>query len=227
MEIIHNTFKPLIGISQNLPTDLATKLLHRFSSAEGYEPQPHAHELLRDLRDTPPPQFDRVVVGVVTNSDDRVPNILTSLGLRVGSLRYGVQAPPQQQRSASKREDDVDFTVMSYDVGHEKPDVRIFQAADEMLNVTLRSRGESVEKADAGSWEKIYVGDEYDKDVFGARNAGWHTVLVGGESLSERSDVRWLDDGSQRSLMDILRSETGGAAFRNLRELQRWLVPAC
>ena len=83
-KIIHNTFKPLIGKDESLPSGFTQKLFQRFSSSDGYELQPHATELLHHLRNRPATRFDRVVVGVITNSDDRVPGILSSLGLRVG-----------------------------------------------------------------------------------------------------------------------------------------------
>ena len=68
---------------------------------------------------------------------------------------------------------DIDFTVMSYDVGYEKPDKRIFEAAEGLLATLPAAAG-----TETSSWDKLYVGDEYEKDVVGARNAGWSSVLL-------------------------------------------------
>lgn len=213
----------MIGKNQELPAGFSQKLFQRFSSSEGYELQPGVTEILRHLRNTPPTRFDRVVVGVITNSDDRVPGILSSLGLQVGPLRYGVQSPPRQK--ASMQEYDLDFTVMSYDVGHEKPDVRIFRAAEEMLDVILQSQSESSTKTDLSAWENIYVGDEYDKDVVGAHVAGWYAILVSSETPSQDVGMKWLEDATPGDLLPILASsEVVGA--RTLRELEGWLLRA-
>jgi hypothetical protein len=136
---------------------------------------------LQSLSTTPQRQKDakqRLVIGVITNSDDRVPDVLSSLGLRVNGLRYNsdtkmmVEESEQQEGEGAK---DIDFCIMSYDVGVEKPGREIFDAAISTLSSMLDSEGNSHEEND---WEKVYVGDEVGKDAKGAVLAGWDAVLL-------------------------------------------------
>ncbi|KAI9316360.1 HAD-like domain-containing protein [Dichotomocladium elegans] len=66
-----------------------------------------------------------------------------------------------------------DFVLPSCLAGHEKPDIEIFEKA-------LRIAGERAENA-------IHVGDDVEKDYHGARNAGWHAILL------ERSKLSYQD----------------------------------
>ncbi|KAK4998388.1 hypothetical protein LTR66_002362 [Elasticomyces elasticus] len=175
-QIIRNTFKPLLLPSQSLPEDLAPQLLHRFSSKEGYvlfpDVLPFFEELrkarLRNVRS----EDVQTVVGIVTNSDDRVPGILDSLGLNVDQLRFGQDVSAGQAGG----EVDIDFVVMSYDVGFEKPHRRMFDAATETLRNLLAARSAAHPGID--SWDVVYVGDELEKDVLAAEDAGWSAALL-------------------------------------------------
>ncbi|KAK4570303.1 hypothetical protein LTR86_002383 [Recurvomyces mirabilis] len=201
--IIHNTFHPLINLDNNdnttLPQDLAPRLLHRFASKEGYNLTPGTIPLLQALRANPPAPIDKLAIGIITNSDDRVPGILTSLGLRVSPLTYSGDNSSTIPNPGE--EYDIDFTVLSYDVGHEKPDRRIFDAAEELLRSLLVAQG-----TEMGDWQKVYVGDEYAKDVVGAREAGWGAVLVGDGAAENHEDVREMQEGQGGDLLDVLRS---------------------
>ncbi|OAR05881.1 hypothetical protein LLEC1_05664 [Akanthomyces lecanii] len=222
--VIHRTFAPLIRENQPLPSALVPALLHRFASDEGYEAQPDLVPALRALRR---PQsrhrFDKVVIGVVTNSDDRVPSILSSLGLKVSPLRYG------SEEAASPRPGDacdVDFHCMSYDVGHEKPNVQIFHAADSMLARILTAReGKEPTPEQTHSWCKVYVGDEHAKDVVGATNAGWHPILL--DTDSQASQVAKLEDCPDQSLAGVFRLHPV-VRVPSIRALASWLSrPDC
>ncbi|ATY59174.1 haloacid dehalogenase [Cordyceps militaris] len=197
--VIHNTFTPLIPEQQPFPPALVPALMHRFASNEGYDAQPDLVSALRALRRPGAwHALDEVVVGVVTNSDDRVPSILSSLGLRVSPLRYSDDAhavPPPQEAY------DVDFHCMSYDVGCEKPDVRIFRAAESMLTRIVAAREGPVPAAE--SWYKVYVGDEHAKDVIGATGAGWFPILL--DADTEASAVAKLEDLPDRSISAVVR----------------------
>ena len=164
-----------------------------------------------------------MVVGVITNSDPRVPDVLSSLGLRVSPLRYG--SLPSAGDSDPELEYDIDFSVMSYDVGREKPDKRIFAAAEEMLQITLQAGGMSTAVEDSDSWRKVYVGDEYDKDVVGATSAGWNAVLVDGEGIGKHDDVKWFDDDPAGNLQDVFNTSKA-VGFSSLGKLARWLPPS-
>ena len=219
-QIIYNTFSPYMQPGQQIPSDLAPKLIHRFNSNEGYTLYDDVLPLLRKLRGRPTTTSndERVVVGVITNSDDRTSDILTSLDVRVNALRYGGEAAPQRTEDC-----DIDFTVLSYDVGVEKPDKRIFEAAEGMIPAVLQSRaGGSGMEAGSESWEKVYVGDEYAKDVVGALDAGWNAVLVDREPGDKRSEVEWLDDRAPGSLFEVFEIARA-VGFSSLAKLAEWL----
>ncbi|KAH7329582.1 HAD-like domain-containing protein [Stachybotrys elegans] len=173
--VIHKTFTPLLAKDQPLPEDLAPRLLHRFSSRDGYDAEPNLVSALKALkRQTAHQRFDKIIVGVITNSDDRVPDVLSSFG--VNSF-------------------DIDFHCMSYDVGVEKPEKLIFSAAEGMLSKIIAVReGKTPAEggSDVGAWQKVYVGDEYAKDVVGAANAGWNPVLL--DSEGNTADVPMLKE---------------------------------
>jgi FMN phosphatase YigB (HAD superfamily) len=246
LKIIHNTFAPYYPPHQTTaPPNLIPSLIHRFHSSEGYTLFPDVVPLLKQLRNQQQSRRSdnaarRVVIGVITNSDNRTASILTSLGVRVSPLHYNEERPEQSSPGNSSKEDfDVDFTVLSYDVGAEKPDGRIFGAAEEMLGTLLRREGAagSPSDADAGvsaeAWSKVYVGDEYQKDVVGATRAGWKAVLVEREDVAgagrgEREGVEWL--GGKRpaaatrpsSIFDVFAS-TDAVGIGSLKELGKWL----
>ena len=118
------------------------------------------------------------MIGVITNSDDRVPDVLSSLGLRVNGLRYDTSSEKileQSKRGEGEEVQDIDFCIMSYDVGVEKPHSEIFNAAVSTLDSLLSTEGNSFERND---WDLLYVGDEVAKDAKGAVNAGWDAVLL-------------------------------------------------
>ncbi|KAF5620054.1 haloacid dehalogenase [Fusarium sp. NRRL 52700] len=173
--VIHNTFTSLAKDNKPLPEDLAPRLLHRFASKEGYETEPGLVEAFKKLRQNPTRNFDSLVIGVITNSDDRIPSILSSLGLAVSPLRYGTKS---DFTKLSDKSYDIDFHCMSYDVGVEKPDKRIFGAAEHMLAQVISGNNMRKPEQDTSSWQKVYVGDDYSKDVLGSSNAGWNPVLL-------------------------------------------------
>jgi putative hydrolase of the HAD superfamily len=58
----------------------------------------------------------------------------------------------------------LDFKVTSAEVGYDKPRPEIFMAA--------------LEKGKVKSKEALYVGDQYDVDIIGARGVGMKAVLI-------------------------------------------------
>lgn len=143
-------------------------LLERFSSSEGYSLYPDVLPFFRSLGDSTN-DFCRsrqnTIIGVLTNSDDRVPRILSSFGLQVGSRRYG--EPLFDQRITPDASHDIDFVALSYDIGFSKPDPRIFDATKKMAQNAL---GEDL--------RCIHVGDDLEKDYHAAQAAGWQSVLL-------------------------------------------------
>jgi FMN phosphatase YigB (HAD superfamily) len=164
------------------------------------------------------PESGRVVIGIITNSDNRTADILTSMGVRVNPLHHGDQ--PKPEPPTSQKQFDIDFTVLSYDVGYEKPDTRIFTAAEEMLASLLATDGQ--QQVDASEWRKVYVGDEYAKDVVGATEAGWKAVLIDREVDGQNEDVVWLHEDQPASLWDVL-ARTTAVGFSSLGQLGEWL----
>ena len=113
---------------------------------------------------------------------------------------------------------------MSYDVGHEKPKKRIFQAAEEMLDPALKSRGDTSTTRDPKAWEKVYVGDEYDKDVVGARRARWYSILISEEPTDDdKTGVKWLEDEPPRDLMPIFEGKASDVGLGSVRSIVEWL----
>jgi hypothetical protein len=213
-----------------MPEDLASKLLHRFSSSEGYIAPPGIPELLRKLKvggalvdGRSRGHFDRVVLGVITNSDDRVPLILSSLGFRVAALRAGQDITAGDPSVLPRENVDLEFVCMSYNVGFEKPHGRLFQAAEEMALHGLTAVPEGNEEiAPLDSWSKVLVGDEYEKDVVGALTSGWDAVLIGAEAASQ-STLRRVEDVRKELPTDVL---NGGVAIRasGIQEVVEWLM---
>ncbi|KAM6480245.1 hypothetical protein HDV62DRAFT_105848 [Trichoderma sp. SZMC 28011] len=218
--VIHKTFTPLIRSDQALPPSLVPKLMHRFSSSEGYDAQHDLVPALRALRHEKSLQgFDKVVIGVVTNSDDRVPSILSSFGLNVSPARFG-----SEDQMDVNHEDryDIDFHCMSYDVGVEKPDTRIFNAAELMLSRIIAARhGKAPAEADLQSWQKVYVGDEYAKDVVGSTDAGWNPVLL--DVAGTSTQVTSLEDCPPQALQDLFKQHAV-VRVRSIRALASWFT---
>jgi FMN phosphatase YigB (HAD superfamily) len=178
--VIHNTFVQTLKPGQNFPPALADELYQSFATNEPYTLYPDVKDFFFELQKyketgttySIPWRFKKIIVGIITNSDDRVPSILQSFGLQVGPRRADsishvtTKTPPQN---------DIDFVVLSYDVGHEKPDRRIFEAATSVFERTLIEVGGGL---DVNDFEKLYVGDDLEKDYLGAMAAGWHSVLL-------------------------------------------------
>ncbi|KKO99016.1 hypothetical protein THAR02_08887 [Trichoderma harzianum] len=205
---------------QALPPALVPKLMHRFSSSEGYDAQRDLVPALRALRHEKSLQgFDKVVIGVVTNSDDRVPSILSSFGLNVSPARFGSE---DQMDVNHEGRYDIDFHCMSYDVGVEKPDTRIFNAAELMLSRIIAARhGKAPAEADLQSWQKVYVGDEYAKDVVGSTDAGWNPVLL--DVAGTSTQVTSLEDCPPQALQELFKQHAV-VRVRSIRGLASWLT---
>lgn len=228
VQIIRNTFQPLVGDQTQLPSDLVPQLLHRFWSREGYTLYPDAVPLIQRVRrECVARDSSRVVIiGVITNSDDRVPAILTSLGLRVSPLRVGVDG---EHATSPDKEHDIDFAVMSYDAGYEKPDRRIFDAAVRLAEEVAATTRSSDARDD--DWEKIYVGDEYDKDVVGALNADWKAVLIDREQQGycdhpKVSSLARLNEKQSKGDLRAMFATSPAVACSSLATLAEWIIEA-
>ncbi|KAM0703642.1 hypothetical protein Q7P35_009581 [Cladosporium inversicolor] len=222
--IIHNTFKHYYQPGQDqAPTNLIPSLIHRFHSKEGYTLYPDVLPLLKQLK-SPNHQAQqhhhpRVVIGIITNSDNRTADILTSLGVHVNPLHYGDQPSHSSATQTAAGNFDIDFTVLSYDVGFEKPSRAIFAAADETLASLLSA---DHQKVNPDEWRKVYVGDEYEKDIVGATQAGWKAVLVDRERAGDCDGVEWLHGDEPADVLAVL-ERTKAVGFSSLGQLGEWL----
>ena len=72
-------------------------------------------------------------------------------------------------------------------------------------------------------WLKVYVGDEYAKDVVGARSAGWKVILLGDAAAAGHEDV--LATGGGANLFATLHSDVGtnAVSVQDYDELSRGL----
>ncbi|KAL8732887.1 MAG: hypothetical protein Q9166_002488 [cf. Caloplaca sp. 2 TL-2023] len=183
--------------SSPVPEGLVASLLRRFSSSEGYQ-----------LYDDVIPFFDhlhnwrktasasrlgpsRVQVGIISNSDDRVPSILASLGIRVAGRRYGSSI------IESTKHFDIDWVVMSYDVSNEKPDRGIFDAA-KALSASFMGQESAY----------LHVGDSIDEDYHGALKAGLQSVLLDRDGTHESNVPKAARVTDLSSLVQKLKGET-------------------
>lgn len=169
---------------------MVPELLHRFSSSEGYNLYPDVLPFFQQLRrkkqkDSAP--GSGTTVGIITNSDDRVPSILVSLGISVRPLKLGRPQWDSTHFDALAREaGDIDFVALSYDIGFEKPDRRIFHAVRNLM-----------EQVKGDDCDFLHVGDDLEKDVNGAKAAGWESLLLDREEKyvnASASRIQNLED---------------------------------
>ena len=187
MQVINNTFRRWLKPGEDVPQALVDDLLQRYSTKEGYDIYPDVVPFFRKLRTKQSSgaekswPWEKTIVGVITNSDDRVPGILSSFGLKVGPRRVDT---PDQRTAEAALEDDISFVVLSYDVGVGKPDPAMFDAAVDSLKETLHERGDELRAED---FEKVYVGDEMQNDYYGAQTAGWQALFLDRTNTFEKT----------------------------------------
>ncbi|RAH62793.1 haloacid dehalogenase-like hydrolase [Aspergillus piperis CBS 112811] len=208
-ELIRTTFQQVLADkSTKLPDELIQGLLDRFASSQGYALYNDAGELFQRLRQIKATGqklgvFERIVVGVLSNSDDRVPAVLQSLGLSVGKGRAdqeieSLKLPGFEDPSSistgeyGERVDDIDLVITSYQAGEEKPSPVIFDVAERQAK-RLVGAGE-----EDGDWVRVHVGDDYDKDYRAAVDAGWKGVYV------PRDEGGGMEGVVIRSLVDLI-----------------------
>lgn len=123
------------------------------------------------------------MIGVITNSDPRVTSVLNSL--RVG-VRSHVSTTPED-RETNEDKALLDFVTLSYDVGCEKPDIGIFNAARMAGHQSAGGSGSG-----AGTWRYVHVGDDLVKDYQGAESAGWKGILVSRMAKEEQGASKMI-----------------------------------
>ncbi len=98
--------------------------------------------------------------------DDTLPVVerLRSAGMRLGIVTNGYTTMQRRKIRHHHLADQVDFVLISEEVGVHKPDKAIFELA--------------LARAEAAACQALFVGDTPSTDIEGARNAGLHPVLV-------------------------------------------------
>ena len=88
-DIVHGAFAPL-SEGDVIPRPLAPRLYHHFSSKNGYALYPDVMPFLGAMRKLKErfrdPNGPIILIGIVSNSDDRTGDILRSLGVRTGHV---------------------------------------------------------------------------------------------------------------------------------------------
>ncbi|KAF3479929.1 uncharacterized protein GIQ15_06905 [Arthroderma uncinatum] len=179
---------------QEVPDSLVAELLQRFEGKEGYAPFEDVEGFFSRLKAwkgeleekgkvgcSGSNHIKRIVVGIISNSDDRISPILNSLGISVGSAWADTgellpRGPTSTSTGGKIKLNDIDFIVTSYEAGDEKPHPRIFDIAKTRAKEHLLATDPSYEEDD--SWRRIHIGDDYDHDYQGATNSGWENFLL-------------------------------------------------
>ncbi|CRG91069.1 hypothetical protein PISL3812_08117 [Talaromyces islandicus] len=191
-DLIKMTFaKVLDDETKDLPGGMVERLLDVFASNEGYtlydDVQPFFTHLQNFKRTKS--AFEHVVTGVISNSDDRVPAVLRSLGLSIGNVRAdrdrsSMELPGFEQLGVENEQNsmpegnNIDMIITSYEAGQEKPHRLIYDVAARQAQKYLSTIIASKFPDDVVEWTRIHIGDDTQKDYIGAINAGWHSLLI-------------------------------------------------
>lgn len=216
-DVIRGSFTKLIkgdatGDQVELPEGMVERLLDRFAGRDGYalyeDVMPFFERLKRLKLDAGVGIFDRIVVGVISNSDDRVPAVLKSLGLTVGDVRAdqersSMDLPGFEERTRMDEDakglssalssssetiepvNDIDMVITSYEAGEEKPQRLIFDVAKRQAQRMVASMHAQPESISFDQWICVHVGDDYKKDYRGAIDAGWDSFFLAREPIGD------------------------------------------
>ncbi|KAJ5414745.1 hypothetical protein N7509_001372 [Penicillium cosmopolitanum] len=209
-----------VSRSLEFPSGMVDVLLDRFASDEGYalyEDVIPFFTRMRELRSFPTHRFDRIVLGIVSNSDDRVPAVLKALGLRVGDLRAdqdlsSMELPGFEHRDgpgsgkshpSDQPDVDLDLVITSYEAGEGKPNRLIFDVAKRQARLLpsnhMSSQPPAAKRNKDDNWVCIHVGDEYEKDYRAAIDAGWESFLIPRSDSNVPPSAKTIN-----SLMDLI-----------------------
>jgi len=209
--IIRSTLAPFTSTTSISTLDPITKeLLTRFSTKDGYrlyDDVPRLFKLLQRVRGQSLSSnygseysWKSITVGIITNSDDRVPGILRSFGLKVRD--HGEELSPDQN---------VHFVTLSYDVGVEKPDPKIFEASEQTFKALRNHDGHP------DNLHKIYVGDDVEKDTLAAMDAGWNSFYLDRE---ERFGTAWTLEENKNGFLNTTERGRDITVLRDLDALK-------
>jgi putative hydrolase of the HAD superfamily len=190
--LLAGTFETCLGHSNSAwEAYYSERFFHYFESVEA-EPYQRAmadvcdnFDLSADPRELANEQLEREFAASVVN--DGVRDVLTTLSSHhpLGIITNGVGHVQREKLARTDHDGLFDAVVVSYDVGAHKPDKSIFDAARDRL--------------DADRY--VMVGDDYDADIVGAREAGFETVHL--QSDDEKANVTISDISALGLLSDL------------------------
>lgn len=214
---------------------MGRRLFHHFSTRDAYITASNMPKLLQSLKHHKSnskldnPSIGHVVLGVISNSDDRVGGILSSLGLDVSPLRFQRESKKETHFESARPVDgksyDIDFTVMSYDVEESKPHKLMWQAGEMLARrAVVHELGKFDESV---PWLKLYVGDDIKKDVESAWGCGWNAVLLK-EFITEHPPDERLESLEEellaRPVTQVLAGQPRMFTVNKLETLVDWIV---
>ncbi|RMJ22288.1 hypothetical protein PHISP_06842 [Aspergillus sp. HF37] len=233
-EVVVDTLARASGSREEVPPHLVNTLLNRFASSDSYALYPDVDEFLRwmtTVKVFEGGEFDKIVVGVVSNSDDRVPAILSSLGKRVGPWRapqYATGKKPPRIRGfepssfySRLAQNPPPSSTWLEPSGKGRVQVPVFEEPNDFdLVITSFQAGFEKPKREifaaakdaaramlgpeyaCGKWVCVHAGDDYVKDYCAARDAGWDAYFLDRDGQGEH---RHVDRRKRiRSLTDLV-----------------------
>ncbi|XP_008559604.2 rhythmically expressed gene 2 protein [Microplitis demolitor] len=141
--VVRSVFKDQnLQISDEKIDEIATDLIKYYGTNKCWEVFPGALDILEYLYNR------RIILGVISNFDERLESILINTHLR----KY------------------FSFILTSYIYGKEKPNISIF---NEALKLGEKKLGDKILPE-----ESLHIGDNIDNDYNGAKNARWNAFLM-------------------------------------------------
>ena len=151
---------------KKVPTEIGAAIYKHFSSGAAYQLYPDVKPFLQQMHkhraqlDKGRPRDPMLILGIITNSDPRVRQVLQSMALNVGistdlvgaltssEVKEQIQMIRRSHRFRTPSHDmwslrhDFDFLATSHDEGVEKPGSAIFRHADILASLNVASREE-------------------------------------------------------------------------------------
>ena len=183
--VISEAFRPLLQPGHELPKPLTGMLLRRFSGSEAYELFSDTKEFFQQIRswrqgENPHVGPSQLVVGVLSNSDPRITQVLRGLGLTIG-------------KDSGEEPADIDFVLTSYELGHEKPSSVAFAKAEGVArNILAQYPSHNHLTVKSPSIDiKVHIGDHPHQDYHGALGCGrnWKAYLLDRDSKQSEASI--------------------------------------
>lgn len=169
--LISELFQP-----HHVSQDMISEILARFKTNKAYTAYPDVIEFIKAIK----VKYPNVIIGIISNTDPAVYDLLKSLGL------FQFFTP---------------YTYFSYDLDISKPNIEIFNyVVDDVLkrNPDITTDSTTKEKFLQDCW---HIGDELKKDMLAAEKAGWNGILV--DRLDRNGFINNISSRSEMSEHDL------------------------